>query len=292
MGPKATNSTVLSRAWGGLVNFYKEFTQGPNFVPTRKPKALKRKRKKPPKSAIKKEAPTTRSDVKREAKLEEKAVIRRPPEKFEQEPNWNAVIEEHDSDEKMGEVTVAGDRVKAIEKAQEPKLRKKVRHMLNEQQISRKRKHLLFMNPGTKKIMEAVQAVKGGTTLPVWTQPFREHLSVDGTTLYYDDLEMATEETKREQVKMLYFDPKGASTIQPITDELYKSYANITRKDVTRILRSLETYQRNFRRRLPAKVLGRMSLTKPGVIMMDTFYPSRKVDGWHGNYSVLCCMDA
>ena len=148
------------------------------------------------------------------------------------------------------------------------------------------------MNPGSLKILEATTALKTGGALPVWAHPFEAHLNLSGNTLYYDDLEMATTEVKHEQVKLHYFDPKQPSTIQPITDALRDSYANISKKDVTNILRSLETYQRNFRRRLPPKVSGRMNLTKPGVICVDTFYPSRKIDGWYGNYALLCCVDA
>ena len=288
-------SSVFSRAWDGFVGFYREFSSGPykkstpkkNIQTFRKTKALKKKlpkrakfvNNKPPKQELKEELTL----------LYEK---RSPPEEFENQPNWNSVLKEEEIDEKRAEVTPS-DRVKAIEKSQvEPKVRERVRHMLEGDPVSRKRKHLLFMNPGSKKILEAIQAAKTGLPAPVWTEPFSNHLTVDGNTLYFDDLEMATEETKRTQVKLLYFDPKKASTIQPITDDLREKFANITKNDVRRILRSLETYQRNFRRRLMPKVLGRMSLTKPGVIMMDTFYPSRKIDGWHGNYSLLTCMDA
>ena len=64
----------------------------------------------------------------------------------------------------------------------------------------------------------------------------------------------------------------------PITDAMRK-YANVTQRDVTNILRSLETYQLNFGRRLPPKVNGRMSIKKPGTIACDAFFPSRKF-GW------------
>jgi hypothetical protein len=276
---------VLDRAWTGFVDFYREFTAGPNYVKVRKKQPLlKKKTKKRTKSVIIKPEP-------KELK-QEQAVLKqkRPVEQFEKEPNWNSVLKEeeadYDSDEKRAEV-----RVEQITKAEVHK-KKSRRHPLEPEAVSRKRKHLLFMNPGTQKILECVRAVNANESLPLWAQPFRTHLSVEGNTLYFDNLPMATQEQKREVVKNSYFDPKEASTILPITEKLRLEFANVTKKDVTRILRSLETYQRNFRRRLPAKVLGRMVLNKPGVIMMDTFYPSRKVDGWFGNYSCLCCMDA
>ena len=281
-------STVFSRAWDGLYNFYREFTEGPGFVSTqRKRKALKRKL---PKTA-KKAKPVSNKPLKKEIKEEVTLLYekRSPPEEFEKEPNWNSVLVDEKPEHERPDSP--SGRVEAIEKAQ-PKVRERVRHMLEGEPVSRKRKHLLFMNPGTNKILEALQALNAGEPLPVWAESFRELLTVDGNKLYFNDLEMATEEVKRNQVKLMYFDPKKGSTIQPITDELRTQFANITKNDVRRILRSLETYQRNFRRRLMPKVLGRMSLTKPGVLMMDTFFPSRKIDGWHGNYSLLTCMDA
>ena len=280
---------VFERAWGGLVDFYREFSAGPNYVPLRKPKALKKKLPRRAKLLNIKPEP---QELKREQGL---LKVKRPVEQFEKDPNWNSVLKEedfdHDPEEKQSTVSPTG-RVKAISEASEHKVPRKGRHPLEPDVVSRKRKHLLFMNPGTQKILECVKAVNANETLPVWAHPFRKHLSVDGNTLYFDGLPMATKEQKREVVKLSYFDPKGASTIVPITEKLREQYANVTKNDVRNVLRSLETYQRNFRRRLPAKVLGRMSLNKPGVIMMDTFYPSRKVDGWFGNYSCLCCMDA
>ena len=301
MGPRQVapreyrNTSVAGRAWSGLVDFFSEFTGGPYKQPRvsgRRTKALKTKIPKRAKLVTIKPTP---KELKRERKLLKK---KRPVEQFEKDPNWNSVLKEEeldgDSDEKQATVSPTG-RVKAIEEAakgQQASGRNKGRHPLEPQAVTRKRKHLLFMNPGTQKILEAAQALKTGQPLPVWAEPFKNHLTAEGNTLYFDNLPMATKEEKRSAVKLSYFDPKQPSTILPITDKLREEYANVTKNDVRNVLRSLETYQRNFRRRLPAKVLGRMSLTKPGVIMMDTFYPSRKVDGWFGNYSCLCCMDA
>ena len=69
------------------------------------------------------------------------------PEEFESEPNWNSVLQE-DLDEKRSEVSPT-KHVEAIEKAQKPKLRERVRYMLEPPPVSKKRRHLLFMNPGT-----------------------------------------------------------------------------------------------------------------------------------------------
>ena len=97
--------------------------------------------------------------------------------------------------------------------------------------------------------------------------------------MHFDGLPMAYKEEKRAAVKKLYFDPKMPSTINPITDWLRTKWANISRANVQGILRSLETYQINFGRRLPPKVLGRMIIKKPGTIACDAYFPSRKF-GW------------
>ena len=169
------------------------------------------------------------------------------------------------------------------------KLRKNRRFY--ETDFSKKRKHLLFMNPGSQKIKEAHSALASNSELPVWAQPFREHLRLEKGRLMFEDLPMATNEEKREAVKRQYFDPKGPSTIVPITDLLREKFANVSKGNVTRILRSLETYQRNFGRRRPPKIMGRMSLKNPGIIAMDMFFPTRKIAGWEGKWSCLTCMD-
>ena len=77
----------------------------------------------------------------------------------------------------------------------------------------------------------------------------------------------------------MYFDPREPATIVPITDKLREKYPNVSKKNVTEILRSLETYQLNFRRRKPAAVTGKMNLKNPGVIALDTFYRARRWGG-------------
>ena len=52
---------------------------------------------------------------------------------------------------------------------------------------------------------------------------------------------MATKKEKRHAVKKLNFNPKESIGIVPITDTLRKKYANISKTNVTHILRSIET---------------------------------------------------
>ena len=169
--------------------------------------------------------------------------------------------------------------------------KKKVLNPFSQPPMSKLRRHLLYLNPGTEKVLAAHRAFKSGTEMPAWTQHLMGGLTYDSKNLFYENLPLATTEQKRLAVKDIYFNPEGPSTIQPIVDALYPQYANISRVNVRRILRSLETYQRNFGRRLPPKVLSRMSMTKPGVILTDMFFPSRK-HGWRKFGGCVTMMDA
>ena len=106
----------------------------------------------------------------------------------------------------------------------------------------------------------------------------------------YDGKPFATTEEKRKAVKALYFSPDEPSTIQPITDALRSKYVNIGRGNVRGILRSLETYQLNFRRRRPIKVMNRTLFKQPGILACDVFMPSKNL-GFFGNRVVLVVMD-
>jgi len=154
--------------------------------------------------------------------------------------------------------------------------------------MSKAERHLLFMNPGTVLILQAKYALSTGNPLPKWTNAFENFLSVKKNKLFFGNKEMLTTEDKRAEVKKIFYNPKGSSTIMPILDEMRK-YANVTQRDVTNILRSLETYQLNFGRRLPPKVNGRMSIKKPGTIACDAFFPSRKF-GWTSEVKMCLTM--
>ena len=197
-------------------------------------------------------------------------------EEKKSEKNWNEVLD------------TPQQRVERIEtEAVKEKVKKNRRFFPVD--MPKKRKHLLFMNPGDVPIKEAIRALAQNTELPVWTTPFRDQLVLKGGRLYFDGLPMATKKEKRHAVKKLYFDPKESIGIVPITDTLRKKYANISKTNVTHILRSIETYQRNFGRRLPPKVLGRMSILQPGIIAMDMFFTSKDL-GWVKS-NCLSCMD-
>ena len=189
---------VFERAWNGFTDFFTEFTAGPprrgSMAKTKWPaarvrkhgQALKKKKLRGVKSTIIKPEPAA---VKREVKVLYELQNTQPKvEQFEKEPNWNSVIEDKQPEQPKHEADVSL-RVDAIETAQKTKEGKRSRNFFETQPVARNRKHLLFMNPGTNKILEALQALNAGEPLPVWAESFRELLTVDGNKLYFNDLE-------------------------------------------------------------------------------------------------------
>ena len=152
--------------------------------------------------------------------------------------------------------------------------------------MSAKRRQMLFINPGTEKIEQCIYAIKNNGALPDWATRFTEQLSVKGDILYFENLPMVTKEQKRNLIKKEYFHPAKQSTIKGILDDLKVKYANISRANVTQILKSIETYQLNFARRHPPKIMGRMILKTPGIIACDMFFPQRK-NGWEKSYVLV-----
>ena len=172
--------------------------------------------------------------------------------------------------------------------------KKKLRRRFSHTPVSKLRRRLLFSNPGTRSLQEAHRGLLNGTSpalLPRWTWKLQPVLQFDEKNMYLDGLPLVSDEVKRAAIKDLYFNPKEPSTIQPITDKLRDRFANVSRANVRYILRTLETYQRNYRRRLPPKILSRMSLTRPGVILTDMFFPSVK-HGWRKFGGCVTLMDA
>lgn len=152
-------------------------------------------------------------------------------------------------------------------------------------------RHILFMNVGDDRIMEAIQWKLRGGERPAWTNNLN-NLEASGMTLYLNEngrRPFALKEQKRAAVKKLYFDPSKPSTIQPITDNLRLQYCNISRKNVRDILRSLEAYQLMRPRRQVPKIEHHTNYNKPGVIAADSFFPSGKT-GWQKT-NVLVIMD-
>ena len=211
--------------------------------------------------------------------------------------DWNAVL---DAPQQRVE------RIVTAKKASRPQ------PVFREIPMGKTQRNLLFMNPGDEKIIEATAAFTQGGLMPEWTRAFRNNLYVKrpamneleeekmdevievGPRLHFQDhrinLPFAFKDEKRDAVKALYFNPKEPSTIQPITDALRVVFCNVSKRNVTHILRSLETYQRNFGRRIPPKIASRTIMRQPGIIAMDMFFPSAQL-GWWGKFNCLTCMD-
>ena len=231
--------------------------------------------------------------IRRRIEKRHTAIVREPQLEITEAPQEPTTWEEpgktqKDWNEELRES--AKDRTERV-LAEPPKKKRKDRvRLFPKKEMPAKRRHLLFMNPGTTKILQCTYAIAAGDMMPVWATPFAAQWTVRKGRLYFQGLPMATKEEKRELVKKLYFNPKEPSTIVPITDVLRDYWANISRKNVSLVLRSLETYQINFQRRLPPKVLGRMIIKKPGTIACDAFFPSRKF-GWVKVGMCLTMMD-
>jgi hypothetical protein len=159
--------------------------------------------------------------------------------------------------------------------------------------LSGLRRHILFMRISDERILEATIAIQRNGILPPWTRNLSKFLSVQNNSLFFREgqilLKFALKDEKRRAVKLSYFDPKLPATILPITLYLREKYCNITKKEVTTILRSLETYQRQFRRYQHPKILSSTFFSKPGVIACDTFFTSAQ-QGWKPT-NVLAIMD-
>ena len=251
-----------------------------------------------------KERPLKHLPTKREVKDEQTVKLEKQNRKDVKEKgkqSWESKLEE------QGGFVDAEPAEQRLEKVLEEPKKVNVALPFQVDHMKRKRRHLLFMNPGDEAIKMAIGALVNGWELPKWALPFAELLTVQGANdddeklaeapdvpvgqgrLFFDGKPMALTEEKREAVKQQYFNPKSPSTIQPITDTLRETWANIRRSAVQKILMTFETYQLNFGRRHPPKVLGKMNLNAPGILAMDMFFPSKTL-GWR-KINVLCCMD-
>jgi len=255
--------------WSEIAATWREFQAGP--------KTKRRKAWRPTFVPLPKQTVSTQRQVLSSPKLKTqrlkvikaKLPISKPEPK---EASWNDVID------------TPQDRVERITT---PAIAQKIRktRRFYQHDMAKSHKHLLFMGPGDSAIDQAAQSLASGSALPLWATHFASHLTLRNGRLLFDNMPMLRSQEKRNAVKRLYFNPKEPTGIQPICDEIRKKYANVSKGDVTRILRSLETYQLNFRRRLPVKVLGKMSLKQPGMIAIDMFFPSAqlgRVPSWGG----------
>ena len=275
---------ILSDTWGGWVDFWKEFA---GYKPDRRggsapqthrisqisvpsAKASERQVAKVKKSQKPQITPDPTPPTERQL-----AKIEKVKEQIDPEPPFPDVAKQH--------LETPAERLLRLQNREERK---------RTDNRSKLRKQMLWMNPGTEKLRIAHQAFLKGLGLPSWCVPLQGAMQFDEKRLYFEGLPMLDTEEKRNIVKREYFDPAGFSTIKPIFDKFETKYANLTRADVRKVLRSLETYQLNYRRHHPPKIMSRMNLKNPGVIMCDMFFPSKN-DGWRADLAgVLTVMDA
>ena len=274
-------SNVFTDLWDGWTSFVREIVGRPPATPSLKKKTqLSNKKRLGRELKQLKEPPrrTKRAFKEEREKLEEKQS--EVPEKWQVDPQRPFKIQEE-------LLETPKERKRRVEKKRSLKLTR----MMDRPRLSFLRRQLLFMNVGTQKQKEAHQAFLKGLEMPKWTKMFMKVLTFTEDELFFEGLPMADDEQKRMEVKKLYFHPGEFSTIHPIYDKLRDQWANISKTNVQKILRSFEVYQLNFARRRPPKVLSRMSLKKPGVILADMFFPSKNL-GWRKVGGCLTMMDA
>ena len=186
-------------------------------------------------------------------------------------------------------IETAGERTYRLKKQQQKAKPKN-------ESMTRQRKHFLFINPGTEKINLLRYALRQNKPLPKWCEQgtFARLFELKRNKIFFENMEVLTTEEKRKVVKESYFDPTKPATIEKIFLLYRETYANLSKRNVRDTLKSLEVYQLIHRRRRPPKVLGKMHLTKPGVIAADLFWPKQKekkvLIGWDETIC-LCVMD-
>ena len=200
------------------------------------------------------------------------AALNKPDEPFiKDEGTWNTVLPKPTPD-------LAADR---LAQRLNKKATRKTTHIVE----SPAKKQFMFLGISDQSILEYVTQQE-----PKWANLFPGNLSVSKNRAYFDGLPILLKEERRQKIKETYFNPSLPVSIYGIHDHLRKEYANITRRNVTTVLRSLETYQRLATRRLPHKITGRIEVFSPGFLAADTVYPSEK-NGWQRNTIILTVVD-
>ena len=215
--------------------------------------------------------PTT-TTTRRAVQKQNKQLNKRDEPFIKDKGTWNSVLPEEPSE-------LAAHRLQ--QRLDTKKKTRKTTHIVQ----SGPKKQFNFLNISDQSILEYVTGQE-----PKWANLFPQNLSVVGNRAYFDGLPIMLKDERRQIVKKTYFDPALPISIYAIHDHLRKHYANITRRNVTSTLRTLETYQRLSTRQLPHKITGRVEVYSPGFLAADTVYPSKK-NGWGPNTIILTVVD-
>ena len=225
------------------------------------------------KPAVKPVAPPKLRPVKVNSRLK-KAAVREASElegnatePFIEEPNktWNKVLPKTDDNLK--------------------ELRLRTTRKTTHKTVSPKRRQFLFLNVGDESILRFINGER-----PPWTNLFQNELSMVQNRAYFEGLPILLRDERRNLVKKTYFDPGAPTSVYNIHEYLSSRAANITRREVARILNTLEVYQRMRSRQLPHKITGRVETTSPGFLAADTIYPSEK-HGWPRGTVIFTIVD-
>ena len=188
------------------------------------------------------------------------------------EGTWNEVLPQESED-------LAASRLEQKLKHKTPT--RKTTHL----EMDPKHRQFLFLNLSDDSILAYITGQQ-----PKWANLFTNHLKVEQNRLYFDNKPVLLKDERRKVIKESYFNPEKPVSIYAIHDDLRTTYANVTRRNVSNVLRTLETYQRLKTRTLPQKITGRIEVYSPGFLAADTVYPSTK-NGWKANTIILTVVD-
>ena len=114
-------------------------------------------------------------------------------------PLWSTALEE------------ANERVEKITNAKRPRREP----VIPLDPISKERRHVLFLNPGSKLIHEAASAVSQNKPRPAWCQ-YIKNLTVENGVLRHEGVPFATQEEKRHAIKRCISRPKNRLRSNPL----------------------------------------------------------------------------
>ena len=188
---------------------------------------------------------------------------------------WNSVLPKESDD-------LAAQRLATkLESTAKGKGTRKTTHLVE----TAKKKQFAFLNISDTSILAYLTGQN-----PKWANLFPENLRIHNKRVHFDGLPVLLKDERRQRIKKTYFDPALPVSVYAIHDHLRKKFANITRRDVSTTLRTLEVYQRLQTRQLPHKITGRVEVYSPGFLAADTVYPSTK-NGWRPNTIILTVVD-
>ena len=143
--------------------------------------------------------------------------------------------------------------------------------------------------PGDKSIRRAKSHLSTNGPGPKWVQKVgRANLKISSGRLHVAGVPVFDEPEVVKLVKKLYYSARGASTPDAIWRAIEPRVANVSAKNVRRIVNSFETYQVTKRVLKPPDNRGHKHWFTPGTLQADTTFTDTRFDK---KYAILCMHD-